>query len=57
MKEEVMGWLRAKNEKKDNLEIKQEKMFVGQNIKEKMMDEVCVEKEKYFLKKDMMIQR
>ncbi|KAL2772269.1 box C/D snoRNA protein 1 isoform 2 [Daubentonia madagascariensis] len=55
VKEEVMDWPEVKKEKEDNLEIKQEEMFVGQNIKEEeMMDGVLVKEEKDFLKKEVM---
>lgn len=54
VKEEIVDWLEAKEEK-DNLEIKQEEMFGDQNIKkEEMMDEVFVKEEKYFPKKEVM---
>ncbi|KAG8519475.1 Box C/D snoRNA protein 1, partial [Galemys pyrenaicus] len=54
VKEEIVDWLELKEEK-DNLDIKQEEMFDGQNIKkEEVMDEVCVKEEKYIPKNEVM---
>ncbi|XP_004679234.1 PREDICTED: box C/D snoRNA protein 1 [Condylura cristata] len=54
VKEERLDWQELKEER-DNLEIKQEEVFDGKNIKkEEVMDEVCVKEEKYFPKKEMM---
>nr|XP_045378888.1 box C/D snoRNA protein 1 isoform X1 [Camelus bactrianus] len=53
---EVMYWLEVKKEKKDNLEIKQEEMFIDQNIKkEEIMDEMNVKEEKYLPKEEVMV--
>ncbi|EPY77081.1 hypothetical protein CB1_001326007 [Camelus ferus] len=53
---EVMYWLKVKEEKKDNLEIKQEEMFIDQNIKkEEIMDEMNVKEEKYLPKEEVMV--
>ncbi|XP_020033080.2 box C/D snoRNA protein 1 [Castor canadensis] len=53
VKEEVMDWPEVKEE--ENLEIKQEEMFVGQSIKkEQMVDGVHVKEEKDFPKSEVM---
>lgn len=54
VKEEVVDWPEVKEERKDDLEIKQEEMLFARNIKEEVMDEVCVKEEKYFPKEEIL---